>query len=484
MSVWRHARARPCPRTITLVTLVAWVALTSSCTSSERSSKAGTERDHLPGVLRLVGHAPLFARGMNAGLAVWHAHAYVGSRTDGSPGHPHAGVVVVDVRDPRAPLVVGEIGPPLEGNIGETSRELRVWPAARLLLVLNFACDPEIHGCTPSGVDPSIRFYDIGGQAAGAPELVSTYHPSRLPHEFFLWVDPGDAERALLYLSTPNPGEDQLLVTDISGARQGRFDEIATWSTSFPDPGSDDTLHSVSVSSDGRTALLAHLTAGFLLLDTSEVAEGAPHPQIRTLTELASRPQWPGPGAHSAVAVPGRDLALTTDEVYGASVGGGCPWGWVRLIDVSDPVVPTVVSEFRVRPFNEADYCDEVDDERNASSSLSSHNPTLTANLALVSWYSAGLVVISTEDPHHPAEVARFVPEPLAAVATEDPLLSSGRDKVVMWSYPIIEHGLVYVVDVRNGLFILSYDGPHEDEVDETPFLEGNSDIGASRKEA
>ena len=53
-----------------------------------------------------------------------------------------------------------------------------------------------------------------------------------------------------------------------------------------------------------------------------------------------------------------------------------------------------------------------------------------------------------------------------------------------MWSYPIIEHGLVYVVDVRNGLFILSYDGPHEDEVDETPFLEGNSDIGASTKEA
>ena len=32
---------------------------------------------------------------------------------------------------------------------------------------------------------------------------------------------------------------------------------------------------------------------------------------------------------------------------------------------------------------------------------------------------------------------------------------------------------------LRNGLFILSYDGPHEDEVDETSFLEGNSDIGA-----
>jgi hypothetical protein len=58
-------------------------------------------------------------------------------------------------------------------------------------------------------------------------------------------------------------------------------------------------------------------------------------------------------------------------------------------------------------------------------------------------------------------------------------MLSSGRDKVVMWSYPIIANGLIYVVDVRNGLHILAYDGPHEDEIDGVRFLEGNSNRAA-----
>jgi hypothetical protein len=455
--------------------LSAGLGLVGACTANEGSDAPPPSRP--PGVLRLVGHDPLFARGMNAGLAVWRDHAYVGSRTDGSSGHVHPGVLVVDVSDPRAPVVVDEIGPPAEGNPGETSRELRVWPEQRLLIVLNFACDPEIHLCVPRDTAPTIRFYDIRGSRAASPRLVSTYRPSAVPHEFFLWQDPNDTERALLYMSATLANE--LLVTDISAARAGRFTELATWSGSFPDPGPDDTLHSVSVTPDGRTALLAHLTAGFLLVDTSEVAEGAAHPTIRTITSLRERPQWSGPGAHSAVKVPGRSVALTTDEVYGGSTGGGCPWGWVRLIDIEDPVRPRVVGRYRVHPFNDASYCRRVDTERDMNSSFSSHNPTVTPDLALVSWHSAGLQVISIEDARHPFQLTAFVPEPLPDVGTEDPMLSSGRDKVVMWSYPIIANGLIYVVDVRNGLYILAYDGPHEDEIDGVRFLEGNSNRAA-----
>jgi hypothetical protein len=56
--------------------------------------------------------------------------------------------------------------------------------------------------------------------------------------------------------------------------------------------------------------------------------------------------------------------------------------------------------------------------------------------------------------------------------------LSSGLDKVVMWSYPVIKDGLIYVVDVRNGLYVLKYHGPFEKEVAEIDFLEGNSNLG------
>jgi hypothetical protein len=65
-------------------------------------------------------------------------------------------------------------------------------------------------------------------------------------------------------------------------------------------------------------------------------------------------------------------------------------------------------------------------------------------------------------------------------VATEDPALSSGPDQVVMWSYPIVQDGLIYVVDIRNGLYVLEYHGPNEGEVASTAFLEGNSNLSVA----
>jgi hypothetical protein len=462
---------------------IASTVVAGACTAGRDGTRPSASpvgaRPTLPGSLNRIGHEPLFARGMNAGLAVWGDFAYIGSRTDGSPGHPSPGVLVVNVKDPRNPRVVAEIGPPDQGNPGETSRELRVWADQGLLVVLNFACDPFGHACDRQTVTPTIRFYDIRGRRAARPRLISTYQPTREPHEFYLWQDPRDAGRALLYLSTPAPLGENLLVVDISGAREGRFREIATWSASFPDPGLDDALHSLSVSADGRRASLAHLTAGFFVVDTSEVARGENRPAIGTATPLEHRVRWSGVGPHSAVKLPGRDLVLTTDEVYGrAAGGGGCPWGWARLIDIADESAPTVVSEYRVSPYNDPGYCGEVPEERDSMASFSSHNPTVTEHLALVTWHSAGLQMFSTQDPRDPKQLAEFVPEPLETVATEDPLLSSGSDKVVMWSYPIIQNGLIYVVDVRNGLYILDYEGPLQEEVQTIDFLEGNSNLG------
>ncbi len=48
----------------------------------------------------------------------------------------------------------------------------------------------------------------------------------------------------------------------------------------------------------------------------------------------------------------------------------------------------------------------------------------------------------------------------------------------MIWSYPIIKDGLIYVVDIRNGLYILRYTGPHARGVNDIRFLEGNSNLG------
>lgn len=386
---------------------------------------------------------------MNAGLAVHDGYAYVGSRTDGQPQHRTPGILVVDTSDPSQPKVVDEIGPPDAALIGETSRELRVWPQQDLLVVLNFGCSSAIHACAGGeNVEPRVTFFDISGENAAEPKLVSTYRPSRTPHEFYLWVDPAKpAKRALLFQSTPTSSKTQpsMIVADVSAARKGRFTEIP-WTATFDAgtfPGGEEEdrrLHSLGVSTDGRRAYLALLGSGFLVLDTSQVAAGRPDPDIELITPPENRVSWSNPGAHSAVKIPGKPAAFTTDEVYGDALDvfgpHGCPWGWARTIDISNETAPQLTAEYRVEQ-NEPGYCqteDGSDPANTTFTSYSAHNPTLTPDLAFVPWHSAGLETTDISDPEQPTRAGKFKSEPLSSVATEDPALSMGNDKVVMWS--------------------------------------------------
>ncbi len=119
-------------------------------------------------------------------------------------------MLIEDISNPFNPHVVGEIGPPLEGNVGISSRELRVWPARKLLIVMNFRCSSVIHACPP-GTDQQfpfdLAFYSLADPLH--PQLISTYVPTSAsglqvkPHEMYLWQDPRNPFRALLWISTP-----------------------------------------------------------------------------------------------------------------------------------------------------------------------------------------------------------------------------------------------------------------------------------------
>lgn len=429
--------------------------------------------------LELVGHSPLGNRGMNAALALHEGVAYVGSRTDGKLDNAtSAGVLVVDVTDPTRPQVVDEIGLPHQGQQGQTSRELRVWPEQDLLVVMNLGsnCSELIHVCSVVKANDQFDFYDVSDPRR--PVHVSTFDPTMNPHEFFLWVDPTDRDRALLWVS--GTSSNNFYAVDVSGWRDGEFAELAL--SDVESPGG--SLHSMTPTFDGRETHLANLTGGMAVLDTRELARGRVEaPRVRAVTPAERAPTWPGEGAHSAVPLPGQDVSLVTDEVYGdalAALGDhGCPWGWMRLLDTSDPTAPTVLSEFRL-PVNEEEFC--ATDVPRPSSSYSAHNPTVTGDLALVSWHAAGLRVVDVSDPTAPVQTGAFVPEPLDLVVTEDPALTAGQDKVAFWSFPIVRDGLIYVVDIRNGLYVLRYTGPKAREVQRLSFLEGNSNVGDARR--
>ena len=446
---------------------------------------------------QVVGHDPLANRGMNAALAVYRHYVYVGNRTDASNGHPHPGVMIVDARRPQHLRTVGEIKGRYEAQPYLTSRELRVIPDQKLLVILNFKCSSVIHACAkpPAGqtVPSNFTFYDISQPAH--PRYVSTYTPQEKPHEFFLWRDPERPHRTLMYYTTPttkvSPTENDatpanLVVTDVSKARAGVFTELARFnpndriSKSLRSPDEDDALHSVSVRFDGRRAYLAYLGSGMLVLDTSQVAAGKKHPRLALVTDPAKRPSWGNPGDHSEVKLPGRHYTLSTTEVYGTFTGPDqhCPWGFVRVIDIRNETAPKVVGQFKTT-HNDPAKCSGYSANTLARSSYASHNPTLIGGkLALVTWHSDGLRAIDLSDPRHPDGAGAFLPHPLDSVATEDPALGGGDSRVQAWSYPVVSDGLIYMVDIRNGLYVLRYHGRHGNPLRGIHFLEGNDNFG------
>jgi hypothetical protein len=377
---------------------------------------------------------------MNAALAVYDKHVYIGSRTDATPGHANPGILVVDASDPSKPEVVNELLGE-QAVLGQTSRELRVWPQQKLLMVLNFECSALIHRCSSTGDLGSrrnaIRFYDLTDPAD--PVLISTYTPPRTPHEMHLWLDPQRPGRALLYYSTPTSSTSlpNMIVTDISGARKGEFEVgrfNANQAFSAQDRREFDVrLHSMARTADGRRTHLAYLGGGYLLLDTSDFADAVENPQFGILTPIEKRVSWGNPGAHSAIEIPDRpDLALATDEVYG-KFGGvlaehGCPWGWVRILDIKDVLAPAVLSEYKLAE-NTEEFCEQQEDQRTENfTSFSAHNPTVvSSDLALVTWHGKGLQAIDLRDPAQPVSAGEFLPaDPLATVRTEDPALGGG----------------------------------------------------------
>jgi hypothetical protein len=403
----------------------------------------------------IVGHADLGARGMNAALAIAGDTIYVGSRVDQKP---------ILILDTETLAVVGEI----PGSLGMSSRELRA--VDNTLVVLNLQCSPDLHGCAATGrLTENIQLWDITNRRA--PVLASTYNVtagspifSRGPHEMYLRKD---ETRTLLHVSTPGAAPTYEIIDITNPAQPAR---LAGWQPrdgGLKPMGEDDILHSISLSGDGTRAYLSHQLSGLLVADIGSL------PAVTLVTPPAAAYDWAPPGAmgpHSAVEIPGTHTLVVTEEVYPMPFGAGCPWGHLRIVDAEDPAAPKLLAEVKLAE-NDPALCATAP----ARTAYTAHNATVTSEVAFVTWYAGGIVAVDVRNPEKPKLVAQLRPEPLPSVLVEDPGL--GGNPVEMWSYPIIKDGLVYVVDVRNGLYVLSYKGVGEQTVASETFLEGNSNL-------
>ena len=395
--------------------------------------------------LEVVGRQALGNRGMNAALAVAGHCAWIGSRND-------AAVQVVDIANPSAPGVVGS----LPAHPGSTPRELRAVPAGHLLVVLYY----RLGGTGPNRFE--IFHWDAD---CASSTLVGTWDfGNTLPHEFYLWQDPANARRVLLYTAMFASATQELQVLDITTPARPVL--LGGWAV--PAAYGHAPVHSVSLAPDGRTAYISLWTGGLVIADVSDFATGVAAPAVRPLTPAGGAYRTPPGNVHSAVPLDGGTRLLTSDERYPAPYGAGCPFGPAHIVDIRDPAHPVAVATLAVPENNPAACASAV------RATWTSHNPTLTAHLAFVTWYSAGLQVFQLDDLTQPVRLAELRATGVTPALRD---LQLGVTDTMSWSYPILTGGLIYLVDINQGLLVLRYTGPHQDEVASAPFVEGNSNV-------
>ena len=72
-----------------------------------------------------------------------------------------------------------------------------MWRSQEMLIVLHTNCGGQTAHLCAQPNRSSMRFYDISGDKATNPELL--FQNTRDTHEFFIWEDPKNPKRALMF---------------------------------------------------------------------------------------------------------------------------------------------------------------------------------------------------------------------------------------------------------------------------------------------
>ncbi|MCY1018757.1 LVIVD repeat-containing protein [Pyxidicoccus sp. MSG2] len=458
----------------------------SAAQDSRRQPRHGLPRSER---FELIGHHPLpnpgdtIARGRNGPTGISGDCLYVGSRIGRRPGTgPLFGtpplppeVLIVDISNPRRPRPVGA----LPTVLNATSRELRTIPDAHTLIVMNFRETGE-----DSGAVNNYQLYDI--THCRRPVLRQTISlGTDRPHEFFLWRDPREPARFLLYSSVHlgDVREPSLRVFELMAPPDGPISPrpVATFTLTPAESAS------ISVSQDGTRVYVANLHGGYSVLDSSRLANR--EPCIRdTVTvdetsgtdpDLCLRKLNPDPAVrgaltppsasteHSVYPVPGRPYLVISGERNGTQT---CPRSWGHILDISNEQRPQVVSRYLL-PENLEPPCVPGDPGSPSLPRESSPQQLVFPNLFFSSGYSAGLRVWDIANPVLPMEVGVYVPRPASRV------VERFRDSpdVGMWPHPILYNGLIYITDENSGLYVLRYKGPRANELPRTGLFVSNT---------
>lgn len=395
--------------------------------------------------LKLVGQY----QGEGAGWqhAMYGDCAYYG--TAGSDSQENLGTVVIDASNPRKPKATAHLGEPAMVDPWES---LKVNPKRGLLA-----------GVENGG--PGFAIYDISRNCAKPKLLTDMVVPGGRGHAGAFSAD------GKTYYGSDSQGT--VYVIDVANPRRPR--PLAFWT--FPN-----AVHDLSLSHDGTRAYLTQKNTpnggmqapnGLMIIDTTDIQKRKKNPSYEVISEL----YWKDGGIAQntqPVTIKGKPYLIFTDENGAAGLGGwqqGCaaglpPFGFARIIDISNERKPTIVSRLMLEVHDPANCAETVGDDVTLfvyDSHYCSVDDPRRARLLACGYFEAGLRVFDIRNPAKPREIAYYNPPAQLAKQGELPGSNHIGAKTADWagSTPwFAENGDIWFTTQDNGFQVVRFTKP------------------------
>ena len=403
--------------------------------------------------IRRLGHLDIAGGGQ---IVVQNGYAYVGHMK------PPMGTSIIDVRNPSAPTVVSHVPPPDEWSHTHKVRVLGD------IMITNVEQDrrhflrkgQKIAGLRAEGlsdaeiaerltVKPSdipvleeglVRGYDSGGfrvwdiSDKSSPKLLSYVKT----HGF--GVHRFDMDARYAYISTEVEGYIGNILVTYDIADPSNPVEVSRWHMPGQHLAGGETptwqgygvrLHHAMRCGDELWAAVWH--AGYRVLDARDMT--AP----TVIGSYRFPPAIPEP-THTVMPlenlIDGRRYAVAIDEEHDHLPGRLHGFIWIMDVTDLDNMVPVAAWDLTERASPWAG-------QPGVRFGGHQFRERLDSTLIYATWFAGGLRVIDIANPHLPAEVAHFIPEPGAG----GPAQSNDVD--------VDDNGLIYLLDRNNGVDIL-----------------------------
>jgi hypothetical protein len=350
-------------------------------------------------------------------------HIYVGHM-----GYTGVGTSIIDVRDPRAPKVVGQL------PIPDNTHSHKVQIAHDVMLVNH---EQQLHAGEPYSA--GLKLYDV---SAPADPVEIGWLPIDGQGVHRMWWTGGD----LVYFSVRERGyrERFIMTADVSDPRQpepvARFWLPGQWTAGGETPtwpsGRRVRAHHVVVSGD--RAYGGWGDAGLVVLDVRDR-------QMKLVSQTEWATEVGGPtNTHTALPLPGHQAVAVTDE----PLKDDCqePPKRARLYDISNETAPRLIGTF---PEPAGDFC--ARGGRHGSHNFHENRPgsLVSEDILFLTYFNAGLRVYDVSGKDGIREIGRFVPP-----------APPGQPAIQLNDVFVAADGVVYVSDrLRGGVYILEYLG-------------------------